>query len=164
MPVLLLPWLQVHKEDPAASYSRVRSIETSAEGAADGCWDTMMGPACVLNPTSVSCISAAVAAPGEQLQGLNTIKQLGAGLQQQLAEGKVVCSRDLPFFFSVASQEDYEITKAFFAHYTKLQGMAAREVSTKACAAKHLACNCKQHMPRVQRLSVEQSTGHKAGA
>lgn len=103
------------------------SIAASTEGAADGCCDRVLGPVCVLSPPTVLNIREA-AADQDAGSVLGSIKELGVRLEQQLEQGGSIYNTDLPFYFSVGTQEDYVITDAFFKHYTTLQKTAIREV------------------------------------
>lgn len=117
--------LQVQKEDFSADNCRITAITAEAEGSADGCFNTVMGPVCILSPLTVPGILAAAAA---QQHISAPQKALGACLEQQLKQDRPVYNFDLPFYFSVDGQEDYVITDAFFSHYTELHNRALCEV------------------------------------
>jgi hypothetical protein len=124
----LLHW-QVHKEDPTTANSRV-TIQADAEGLANGCLDSILGPVAVLSPSSMcSLTTAATAVTGDRL------KDLGLFLQQlQQQQGRAMYGVDLPLFFSL-NMEDFALTDAFFGHYRELQRIATREVSMRAIHA-----------------------------
>jgi hypothetical protein len=135
----------VRKEDPASANSRV-TIQADAEGLANGCTDSILGPVAVLSPSSMCSLTTAVAeVAGDRLRDLGLFLQL-----QQQHQGCAVYSVDLPLFFSL-DREDFALTDAFFGHYKELQRIATREVrrqSGYSCACRTLCID------RVQLLQV----------
>jgi hypothetical protein len=124
----LLCHAQVHKEDPTAANSSV-AIAAEAEGIADGCTDSILGPVAVLSQASLSSLTqGAAAAPAAPAACQTHLKDLGLFLQQlQQHQGRPVYSVGLPLFFSL-DRQDYALTDAFFKHYKELQRIATREV------------------------------------
>lgn len=132
----------MHKEDPTAANSRV-TIQTDAQGLADGCTDSVLGPVAVLSPASMGSLThgaAAAAVAGSDIQDLGMFLQL-----QQQQQGRAVYSVDLPLFFSL-DREDFPLTDAFFRRYKELQRIATREVRQRSQLCMHgqccAACTC----------------------
>ncbi|WIA30506.1 hypothetical protein OEZ86_000590 [Tetradesmus obliquus] len=127
--------VQVHKEDPTAANSRV-TIQTDAQGLADGCTDSVLGPVAVLSPASMGSLTHGAAAAAAAEAG-SDIQDLGMFLQlQQQQQGRAVYSVDLPLFFSL-DREDFPLTDAFFRRYKELQRIATREVRQRSQLFKH---------------------------
>uniref|UniRef100_A0A383WMY4 Uncharacterized protein n=1 Tax=Tetradesmus obliquus TaxID=3088 RepID=A0A383WMY4_TETOB len=147
--------VQVHKEDPTAANNRV-TIQTDAQGLADGYTDSVLGPVAVLSPVSMGSLThgaAAAAVAGSGMLDLGLFLQL-----QQQQQGRAVYSVDLPLFFSL-DKEDFPLTDAFFRHYKELQRIATREaqqlaVGVECAAAARITGTIDTLMSKLQTLGA----------